>query len=407
MKLLHTADLHLDSPLRSLALRDSGLRAEVQTASRAALERIVDAAIAENVAAVLISGDLFDGKERSARTGAFVVQQMERLRSHGIRGFYIKGNHDAENPLTGALTLPENVHVFSGRGAKVELAPGVYIHGVSFSGKHAPQSLLPKFPAPVQGATNIAMLHTSLSGAAGHDPYAPCTLAELTQMGFDYWALGHVHQREVHAQAPWVVMPGMPQGRDMGELGPKSATLITLSDQIRISEVPTSAVEFQRLVLDVTGVSTQDDLRDRVRARLRDAARDLGSTSLVLRLTLQGRTALRWQLLRDHDLWSELTAELARDAGPIWIDKLVLDLASPDAPGAGAADELAAIMAAIREEPSFQEACQAEIEAIRQELPASRRQARLPDEEARDALARRLAFEGAERFLAKMRGGGH
>ena len=151
IKILHTADVHLDSPLRSLALRDSELRDRVQTASRTALTRIVDIAIAEDVAALLIAGDLFDGAERSARTAAFLTMQLERLRERGIHVFYIKGNHDAENPLTGEMSLPDNVHVFDGRGGKVQLSDDVWIHGVSFANRHAPESLLPKFPAPVRG----------------------------------------------------------------------------------------------------------------------------------------------------------------------------------------------------------------------------------------------------------------
>jgi len=227
IRILHTADVHLDSPLKSLALRDPDLRERVQTASRTALTRIISSAVERDAAALLIAGDLFDGAERSAQTVAFLTVQLEHLRERGIRVFYIKGNHDAENPLTGALALPDNVHVFDGRGGKVKLAENVWIHGVSFAGRHAPESLLPKFPAPVAGAINIAMLHTSLMGAAGHDPYAPCTVGDLTAAGFDYWALGHVHSRQVHSEAPWVVMPGTPQGRDIGEPGPKSATLLT------------------------------------------------------------------------------------------------------------------------------------------------------------------------------------
>ncbi|MCI5040397.1 MAG: metallophosphoesterase, partial [Donghicola eburneus] len=72
MKILHTADIHLDSPLKSLALRDESLQARVQAATRMALTRIVDAALEHKVSALLISGDLYDGAERSAKTAAFL-----------------------------------------------------------------------------------------------------------------------------------------------------------------------------------------------------------------------------------------------------------------------------------------------------------------------------------------------
>lgn len=404
IRILHTADVHLDSPLRSLALRDPELRDRVRTSSRTALTRIVDTALAEEVAALLIAGDLFDGAERSARTAAFLTLQLERLRERGIRAFYIKGNHDAENPLTGELTLPDNVHVFDGRGGKVQLAENVWIHGVSFANRHAPESLLPRFPAPVAGAVNIAMLHTSLAGAEGHDPYAPCTVGELTAAGFDYWALGHVHRRQVHSKAPWIVMPGTPQGRDMGEPGPKSATLLTIDKAIEIEEVPTSAVEFLHLRIDATDTDSDDALRDMVKRTLRDTARSLVSESAVVRLELTGRTRRRWQILRDQDVWKETAAQYARETGTLWLDKVVFDMTDTAERGHTATDELAGIMKTIREEPGFSKTCRAEIEGILHELAPQRRAELLPDEAAMEQLARRLAEAGAERILARMKG---
>ena len=356
------------------------------------------------MAALLIAGDLFDGAERSARTAAFLTLQLERLRECGIRVFYIKGNHDAENPLTGELSLPDNVHVFDGRGGKVRLADGVWIHGASFANRHAPESLLPKFPPPVEGAVNIAMLHTSLSGAEGHDPYAPCTVNDLAAAGFDYWALGHVHRRQVHSQAPWIVMPGMPQGRDIGEYGPKSVTLLTIAETIGIEEVPTSVVEFLEVRIDATETESDDALRDLLKRILRDTARTLASDSGVIRLVLAGSTSRRWQILRDQDVWTESAAQYARETGNLWLDKVVFDLSDSAPRGHSATDELAEIMETIREEPGFAQTCRAELEDILKELPPQRRAELLPDEAAMERLAQRLAATGAQRILARMKG---
>lgn len=407
IRILHTADIHLDSPLRSLALRDPGLRERVGTASRAALARIVDAALSKDVAALLIAGDLFDGAARSARTAAFLTRQLERLRDRGIRVFCVRGNHDAENPLTGALSLPDNVHVFDHRGGRVALAEGVWIHGVSFPDRHIRESLLPRFAPPVAGAVNIAMLHTSLAGAEGHDSYAPCAVGDLVAAGFDYWALGHVHRRQVHAEAPWVVMPGTPQGRDIGEPGPKSATLVTIGDGIAIAEVPTSVLEFQHVAIDATATESDDALRGLLRRTLRGTARAIASDSAVIRLELTGGTPRRWQILRDRDAWATLAADIARETGTLWLDRLVLSLTDSAAPGPGAVEELARIMETIRSEPGFAAACCAAIDGIVPELPRQRRDALLPDEAATARLAQRLAATGAERILARMRGRMH
>lgn len=404
IKILHTADIHLDSPLKSLALRDVELQERVQTATRASLARIVDVAISEGVVALLISGDLFDGAERSARTAAFLTSQMDRLRTSGIRVFYIKGNHDAENPLTGELSLPDNVHVFDGRGGKIQVADNIWIHGVSFASRHAAESLLPKFPIPVVGAVNIAMLHTSLAGAEGHDPYAPCSVNELMASGYGYWALGHVHRRQVHSSEPWVVMPGTPQGRDIGELGPKSATLLTIGDKIEIEEVPTSVVEFQDLKIDTTDVVTDDDLRDLLRQKLRDTATALTSEVGVVRVALTGSSPRRWQILRDQDIWIETVNQCSRETSKLWLEKLIFDLSDAIAPSQSATDELAGIMEAVRHEHEFIETSRAELEDILTELSPQRRSELVPDKGAMEKLAERLSKAGKERMLARMKG---
>ncbi|ASM74803.1 MULTISPECIES: metallophosphoesterase family protein [Roseobacteraceae] len=406
IRILHTADCHLDSPLHSLALRDPDLRDRVQTATRTAFARIIDTALAEQVNALLIAGDLFDGAERSAKTAAFLTAQMDRLQAGGIAVFYIKGNHDAENPITGALSLPDNVHVFDGRGGKVQLVGAdVWIHGVSFAGRHAPDSLLGKFPAPVAGAVNIAMLHTSLVGAAGHDPYAPCTVAELAGMGFDYWALGHVHKRQVHSEAPWIVMPGIPQGRDIGEFGAKSASLLTLeAGQISVREVATSAITFLHHRIDVSGHDHPDALRGHLRDALADLATDQ-PTDAILRLTLSGATPLHWQLLRDRDIWQETLGRMAQDTGMLWLEKLRFDLRDDHTPAdASATDALGQMMQDMLAEPGMMAALQDEFDTLLAELPAARRTALAPTQEAAAARAQQLAASGAAQMIARMKG---
>jgi DNA repair exonuclease SbcCD nuclease subunit len=406
VKILHTADLHLDSPLASLALRDPDLQARVATASRRALERMVDVCIAEDVAALLIAGDLYDRAERSAKTAAYLAVQIERLRAAGVRVFYIKGNHDAENPITGEIALPANVHVFDGRGGKVQLAPDIWVHGISFHARHAPESLVRKFGTPVAGAVNIAMLHTSLTGAAGHDPYAPCSVNDLVQTGFDYWALGHIHKRQVHATAPFVVMPGNPQGRDIGEAGPKTATLLTIdAGQITLSERATSSVEFRETALSLTGLADDDAIRDALRAHLADQAAAVPEAA-ILRLTLTGTTPRAWSMRRDRDVWTEQLHSMAADTGRLWIEKISFHLTAPAAtPNPGdAVAEVQRLMADIAQEAGFQDEARREVEQMLALLPPARRAALYPDAAALAALVDRLSQDAVLAMTAAMRG---
>lgn len=409
IKILHTADVHLDSPLKSLALRSEALRESIQSATRSAFLRIIDAAIDEGVGALLIAGDLFDGSQRSAKTAAFLAGQCERLKTAGIHVFYIKGNHDAENPITGEVALPDNVHTFDGRGGKVQLGDtDVWIHGVSFAGRAAPDSLLGKFGEPVPGAVNIAMLHTSLGGAAGHDNYAPCSVSDMAAMGFDYWALGHVHKRQVHREAPWVVMPGIPQGRDIGEEGRRSATLITIDDgKIAIDEVPTSDVLFFRQSIDVTATENDDELPARIRSGLRSSAEKLlKDEKAILRLTLEGRTGRRWQILRDRDIWAERVSQIAEEFGCLWIEKLHFDLEASTDPEVetSATVDLALLMKQIATEDGFVTQATAEVEEVISQLPPARRSVLLSHEAALTDLAKTLAEDGAQNLIALMRG---
>lgn len=409
IRILHTADIHLDSPLRSLALKSEGLRAQVQSATRTALIRMVDFAIANDVDALLIAGDLYDGIERSAKTAAFLTAQFDRLDAADIPVFAIKGNHDAENPITGEVTLPGNVHVFDGHGGKRRLGDSdIWVHGVSFSNKHAPNSLLPKFGAPVEGAVNIGMLHTSLAGAAGHDPYAPCSVADLVATGFDYWALGHVHKRAIHSEAPWVVMPGMPQGRDIGEAGPKSATLLTIEDgAITVGEVPTSPVEFIPLTIDVTDIEDETALRRLLQSRVREAGTACTSDTGILRVTLTGATDLCWRIERDRDVWIAVLHGFAEEDGNLWVEKVGFDLTAPaqdQEHDADAATDLHRLMDGIRTEDSFAQRAREEVEAMLALLPPERRAALAPDEATLAELARRLAEGGTTRMIARMKG---
>ncbi|MFP4539296.1 MAG: exonuclease SbcCD subunit D, partial [Dichotomicrobium sp.] len=200
-RFLHTADIHLDSPLRTLALRDEALSAQIRGATRKAFTGLVDTCLERRLDALVIAGDLYDRDLQDMSTALFFGRQMRRLAEAGIRVFLIRGNHDAESVLTRELSLPDNVHVFGADGGTEKLAEaGIAIHGVSFASAHVPENLVNRYPAPVPGMVNIGLLHTSLTGAEGHDVYAPCSLADLRGHGFDYWALGHVHKRAVHAE---------------------------------------------------------------------------------------------------------------------------------------------------------------------------------------------------------------
>lgn len=340
-RFVHTADIHLDSPLTSLAWRNPELAEVVANATRQVLIRIVDLCITEQVHALLIAGDLYDGSETSIKTARFLSSQLRRLDEANIAVFIIRGNHDAESKITRELTLPDCVKVFSSKASSVSFEPiidsqqltiPVVIHGASFSKPHAPDSLLPLYEQAVPDAINIGMMHTSLDGSPAHDLYAPCSLSDLQSHGFDYWALGHIHKRATYETDECsVVMPGIPQGRDIGEAGTKSVSLVSISDdkQIDIQDYQLAVAQFEMLNVELDQSHSWQSTIELIMESYEQASLACSADHLVARVILSGNTPLAWQLQRDKDLLvDELESRLDEEAHR-WLDKLIINCEPP------------------------------------------------------------------------------
>lgn len=343
-RFIHTADVHIDSPLIGLA-RHAGSSAErIRSATREAFDNLIGQAIDEQVAFIVIAGDLYDGDWRDFHTGLFFVHQMGKLAKAGIRAFVLYGNHDAESQITRRLSLPDNVKVFSARQADSFVLDElkVALHGQSFRQREVTDNLVPGYPDPVPGAFNIGVLHTALAGAAEHETYAPCSLDELVAKGYDYWALGHVHKAQVLHQHPHVVFPGNLQGRHIRETGAKGAHLVTVEDG-EVADFTTlhcDVVRWSRLSVAVDGCSRPADVFDRVRRSIEQAvAAEADGRLLACRIELVGTSRIHGELLASHEnLVAEAQAAalgIGEDAA--WIERVV-NATQPQADPSAAAD---------------------------------------------------------------------
>ncbi|MEO3875915.1 DNA repair exonuclease [Nonomuraea sp. B12E4] len=273
MKLIHAADLHIDSPLRGLSAYEGSPAEDLRTASRRALQGLVDLAISESVDGVLLAGDIYDGDWPDFQTGLFFGKQMSRLRAEGISVYVVSGNHDAQNTMTHRLRLPDNVHMFDVDEPETVLdeKAGLAVHGQGFPRWNITENLALGYPPPCRDLFNVGLLHTALTGRDGHDRYAPCTVDQLTGKGYDYWALGHVHHREVVRKDPWIVFPGNIQGRHARETGPKGCTLVTVGDDLRVRSAvhhDLDVARWEHLRIDASGAEDLDAVTDLVQARL-------------------------------------------------------------------------------------------------------------------------------------------
>ena len=344
-RFLHTADIHLDSPLRGLADHDGRIAERVRTAPRAAFEGLVEFAIDEAVDFMVIAGDLYDGAWRDYRTGLFFAGQMGRLNEADIPVFLLYGNHDAESQLTRRLALPGNVRVFGSRRPETFALDsfGVALHGRSFPNRAVTENLVPGYPPPTRGMFDIGVLHTALDGRPGHDPYAPCDKAELVAKGYDYWALGHVHGREVVHENPHIVFPGNLQGRHARETGAKSAYLVSVEDGevVHLSAVSTDAVRWEVLDVDVAGAGTFEAAVERVRRSMAAAVAGAEGRMLACRIVLRGRCEAHRRLVADgENLLAEARATaLGLGDEAAWVEKVVVETDAAAGPGERAARE--------------------------------------------------------------------
>jgi exonuclease SbcD len=416
-RFVHAADIHLDSPLRSLALRDLELAELIGNATRRAFADIIDLCLDEQVDALVAAGDLYDGEQTSMKTALFLSLQLRKLHEAGIQVFIIRGNHDALSRITKELTLPETVKVFGGRAEAVQLSRGrgdvpIAIHGLSFAQPHAPDSLLGRYKAPIEGSVNIGLMHTSLDGSPGHDRYAPCSVGDLQNSGFDYWALGHIHKRSVIDGRCKVVMPGMPQGRDINEAGSKTVSLVTVADDrsIEIEERLISVAQFERISVDLAGIDDWRDMVAAIGARLTEARGAAASEHLIGRLRLTGATPLAWRIRSDIDLIKTEAVALAFDVGKCWIEGVEIACTAPVQPenegAALSAVPVAELWRLIRKDILSAEGFQAELRRIadelRGQLPPECRHFLGSDEAGFQTRMAELAQEGVEDVLARL-----
>ena len=327
---LHCADLHLGSPLLGLSLKDEAIARRFAQASRDAFSDLVTAAIAQRVAFVLIAGDVYDGEWKDTAIGLFFARELSRLHREEIPVFIIHGNHDAKNVVTSAIPLPGNVTTFPVKRAKTQKleALRVAIHGRSFLEREETENWAPSYPEALAGYFNIGMLHTSCDGKPGHASYAPCTTQDLVARGYDYWALGHVHQFEVLHETPHIVYPGNLQGRSIRECGPKGAVFVDVQDgRVRdLRRVITDQARWAEVTLDASGHDDRDALLRAVAQAFRPVAGEAEGRLVAARLRLTGATALHRSLLADPGGFAvDALAAAQQNAEDIWIEKLRLD----------------------------------------------------------------------------------
>ncbi len=335
MKFIHTADIHLDSPLVGLAAYQDAPVQQLRTVTRDAFSRLVDAAIEEEVDFMVIAGDLYDGSWKDYNTGHYFCREMGRLNKAKIPVYLLYGNHDSESEMTKKLSLPSNVNVFESRKPstyRIETLK-VALHGRSYREAATFENLASSYPEPIAGWLNIGVLHTALGGYAAHQPYAPCSLDELTMKGYDYWALGHVHEHAILQKDPWIVYPGNLQGRHIREIGERGAVLVT-ADETGIQSVERLCVDMLRwyvVDVDASVAATLQEVASLAGRAIEQLIFEVTAPMhLALRVRIIGKTTTHGELFGlETQLREEILGQVAsQGADRIWVEKVKIETES-------------------------------------------------------------------------------
>lgn len=261
---IHGADLHLDSPMTGLSHLPKKIFERIKESTFTALRTLIDAAIEHKVDFVILAGDLFDEEDRSVRAQTRLRKEMLRLRQHQIKVFIVYGNHDHLNGSWIHLDLPENVHVFK---EEVEMKvfrkenTSVHLYGFSYPVRHVTENMTEHYIKKEGADFDIGILHGHGDGTSRHARYAPFQIKDLLEKKFDYWALGHIHKREMLHEVPYIVYPGNIQGRNKKESGSKGCYLVTLTEgDTKLEFIETADVLWEECRIDARDVHSFQDL---------------------------------------------------------------------------------------------------------------------------------------------------
>ncbi|NBJ69133.1 MULTISPECIES: DNA repair exonuclease [Clostridia] len=290
---LHAADLHLDSPFKGLASAPEDIFKDIRKSTFTALDKLVKAAIQNQVDFVLLVGDLFDNEQQSLQAQIRLKRAFEMLQQHGITVFLSYGNHDHLNGNAHSVPYPNNVIEFKEEAVTSytyikQSEPLAVIYGFSYQERVVQNNKTSEYKiADLSIPFHIGMLHGSVQSNTDHDTYAPFKISDLTGVDMDYWALGHIHRRQVLKQDPPIIYPGNTQGRHRKEAGEKGCYLVRLTkEKVELEFLPLQAIKISHFSLDLTSCPSVFEMEREILNTLEEHK---DATSQLAELTLASK----------------------------------------------------------------------------------------------------------------------
>ena len=329
---IHAADLHLGSPFKGIGSGSPATAELLRSATFDAFSGLIDLCVEKSVDFLLVAGDIFDFSSRSLRAQFTFRDGLSRLSEAGIRAFVVLGNHDPWDAWSSRISWPEGVHIFSPDRVdttvvSVNGTPVASVSGISYRNQRETRNLASLFKSEQSDIYQIALLHSNCGNNPDHGAYAPCSVNELRKSGFDYWALGHVHEHKVLDTLPHIVYPGCTQGLSIRETGQHGCCLVSVTTDRRTALTfhPLDKLRWQSPEISIAGLGTLDNLDRMMAEALSQINEEERPRPVIGRIKLTGRGPLYHQL-RQKTVAEELL-ERTRQLGdqlspPVWIQSI-------------------------------------------------------------------------------------
>lgn len=233
MKVLHTADLHLDRSFEGLKKIPEMIYEKMQQANQNTVSAIVDIAIKNQVDVVIFAGDTFHQSHTSIRTQAYFIDEMKRLEQAEIPVIMSFGNHDYYVAERYWFEFPENIFLFQSEQVETHYfmtknQEKVAVSSFSYEHPWINENKLSDFPLKDTTVDIHIGIYHGDTAVNEQQNYAPFSLSEMKAKGYDYWALGHIHQPQVVSANPLIVYPGTPQGHTKKERTVQGVALVSV-----------------------------------------------------------------------------------------------------------------------------------------------------------------------------------
>lgn len=320
MKFLHIADVHLDSPFLGLSFLPSELFCQIKNAIQLSFEKAVNFAIDNDVDLVLLAGDTFDSIHPTPQSKIFFANQIKRLVYRQIQVVMVLGNHDYSQ--IDDLLLNESPYFkIIGSNEQIEqvdfMTKSQYkyrVVGFSYQHNHITEDIIAKYPPKSTSIYTIGLAHAGMKqSSVDQNNYAPFTLNEVKDLNYDYFALGHIHLRQVLSQEPWIVYSGNLQGRHVNEKDAKGFYFGQVDEQSQNTQlqfIDVSPIVWQTvdLILDEPFKSTT-----KLCAKIQNLLADNNLRPTLFTVNIIGAELLsdaQLDMLNDKSMYEELSNNL-------------------------------------------------------------------------------------------------